>query len=1050
MKLKLAAPALVLASCHLAFFTARAQDTTFTYQGRLNDNGSPASGTYDLRFTIFDSTNNPGIAIAGPLTNAATAASNGLFTVALDFGAVPFDGSARFLEIATRPNGGGAFTVLTPRQPVTATPYATRSLNSGLAASVVAGAINTTSLADGAVTAAKIAPGAVSQLGASDGSPTNAVQVDADGLVGIGTNAPRAGLDVAASGSVVAAQVLFQVQDEMGSYTNLAGIRTLATFSNLVAVGAINDNGVTLLDVSNRQNPSILNQFRDGIGVYTNIAYPYPALKNGLLAIASFNDSAVTLISISNPAAPVKLAELRDGVGGWDGLAGAYAIAISGNLLAVAGFNESAVTLADISNPAAPVLRSIIRDNQFGFNNLATPWSVAISGNILAVGASGDSAVTLINITDPSNPILFSSLQDGVGVYTNLGGVHGVAISGNLLAIAASFENTVTLVDISNPASPAKLAELRSGRNGLLSGVFNVALSSNRLAVSSSVGVTLFDVSTPSFPKLLAEADDGLAGADFLSGATGLIFAGTNVAVAGQSDNGLSLLAFPARPAGIISQGWVGIGTALPQAALDVVGDVVVEQANVFDVNAANIELGLSSVASGLRSVAIGYGNKATGDYSTALGNSTTASGTFSTAAGAGTIASGDYSFAAGRNARATNQGAFVWADSQVANFGSTSNNQFLIRAQGGVGINTNNPGTALDVNGTVTATSFSGNGAALTSLNAGNLTGAIADARLSANVALRGGGNAFTGNQTITGGNVGIGTANPQDALLDVEGATHINDFDLYLRSGTERSHGLGYRASLAGNGGEGPFLYGFNGGALGVGNPDTAILSWSWQGDVSVSNGLSAASITVDRHGVNAGALNPGVVFGGFSGEGIASKRTAAGGNQYGLDFYTASQNRMTINNGGRVGIGTTNPASALHVIGTVTATAFNPPSDRNLKENFKPLDSRQVLEKIVAMPLSEWNFKDDATVRHVGPMAQDFHAAFGLGTDERHIATVDADGVALAAIQGLNEKVESGKRNAENRIEKLEAENAELKRELANITQLLDKLVVTKSQP
>src|SRR6185295_14261243 len=133
-------------------------------------------------------------------------------------------------------------------------------------------------------------------------------------LVGIGTNAPRAGLDVAASGSMVAPQVLFQVQDETGNYTNLAGIRTMATFGNQLAAGAVIDHGVTLLDVSNPQSPTILAQFRDGMGVYTNIAYPYPALKNGLLVIGSYNDNAVTLISISNPAAPVKLAELRDGI----------------------------------------------------------------------------------------------------------------------------------------------------------------------------------------------------------------------------------------------------------------------------------------------------------------------------------------------------------------------------------------------------------------------------------------------------------------------------------------------------------------------------------------------------------------------------------------------------------------------------------------------------------------------------------------------------------------------------------------------------------------
>src|ERR1051325_1572597 len=106
-----------------------AQGTAFTYQGRLADSGSPANGRYEFQFTVYDVATN-GAAQGGPLASAGTAVSNGLFTVVLDFGAMPFTGADRWLEIGVRTNGSvGAFTVLTPRQWLTATPYAVRAAN---------------------------------------------------------------------------------------------------------------------------------------------------------------------------------------------------------------------------------------------------------------------------------------------------------------------------------------------------------------------------------------------------------------------------------------------------------------------------------------------------------------------------------------------------------------------------------------------------------------------------------------------------------------------------------------------------------------------------------------------------------------------------------------------------------------------------------------------------------------------------------------------------------------------------------------------------------
>lgn len=78
----------------------------------------------------------------------------------------------------------------------------------------------------------------------------------------------------------------------------------------------------------------------------------------------------------------------------------------------------------------------------------------------------------------------------------------------------------------------------------------------------------------------------------------------------------------------------------------------------------------------------------------------------------------------------------------------------------------------------------------------------------------------------------------------------------------------------------------------------------------------------------------------------------------------------------------------------------------SDRQAKANFTPVNGQDILTRLSNLPIQSWNYKtQDPSIRHMGPTAQDFQAAFGLGEDERHISTVDADGVALAAIQELH---------------------------------------------
>ncbi|MCB1056976.1 MAG: tail fiber domain-containing protein [Acidobacteria bacterium] len=118
-----------------------------------------------------------------------------------------------------------------------------------------------------------------------------------------------------------------------------------------------------------------------------------------------------------------------------------------------------------------------------------------------------------------------------------------------------------------------------------------------------------------------------------------------------------------------------------------------------------------------------------------------------------------------------------------------------------------------------------------------------------------------------------------------------------------------------------------------------------------------------------------------------------------------------------------------------GVLTVTSVVQTSDRNLKENVAAVDTGDILERLAAIPIERWNFTEDsADTPHLGPMAQDFYAAFGLGTDDRHIAATDADGVALAAIQALYQRLLAKEAAIDELRQRLEAHDRELAELLA----------------
>lgn len=135
---------------------------------------------------------------------------------------------------------------------------------------------------------------------------------------------------------------------------------------------------------------------------------------------------------------------------------------------------------------------------------------------------------------------------------------------------------------------------------------------------------------------------------------------------------------------------------------------------------------------------------------------------------------------------------------------------------------------------------------------------------------------------------------------------------------------------------------------------------------------------------------------------------------------------QSGASISNWGQSNAVISTSTGALLTTGGVWQNA----SDVNRKHRFEQISNEEILEKLRKLPVTRWSYKTEAeNIRHIGPMAQDFYAAFGLGSDNRGIGTVDADGVALAGIKALEERT----RNLAAELENLKADNAALRQQM-----------------
>ncbi len=339
-------------------------------------------------------------------------------------------------------------------------------------------------------------------------------------------------------------------------------------------------------------------------------------------------------------------------------------------------------------------------------------------------------------------------------------------------------------------------------------------------------------------------------------------------------------------------------------------------------------------------------------------------------------------------------------------------------------------------INGNVSISgTISGSGSGLTNLNASNVaSGTLPDANLSSNVALRNAANTFTAAQTI-------------NANLTQSGTTT----SLTLLNGFVTSGFLGFGSIPATGAGTRMMFYprkaAFRAGSVNSTQWDDAIIGVfstatgynttasddysTAMGRQTTASGFASTAMGNDTtaSGISSTAMgNSTVVSGDFST--AMGRQTAASGdystamgrsastnsfagsfvygdNSTGVLVNASAADQWTIRAAGGYRF-FTNAGLTTGVTLSAGGGAWASVSDRNAKDNINPISPRDILRGVLRLPISTWNYKGQPQFRHIGAMAQDFYSTFNVGENDKTITTVDPDGVALAAIQGLNEEL------------------------------------------
>jgi hypothetical protein len=652
-----------------------------------------ANGSYDLRFAVYDA-DSSGNLIAGPQTNSATGVSNGLFTVALDFGSGVFTGAARWLEIGVRTNGSGIFTTLSPRQPLMAAPYAVMAntasnLLGTLPASQLSGTIPAANLAGTYGNAVTFNNGAntfdgtfIGQFFGSSfigGAFTGQFFGDGSGLSGVG---------LLNGNQTFNGQNVFMKPVGFGNPSPVFSIDVLA-YQAIGRFVSTNHPYGSVVELRNLQTNG--GNFYLGAVNFNNAANATPGQIGYIAGNAtnSYNDYLEFRVG-GTPGLRIQADPLGYGldsvIGGYNSISG---IACDADNIG-GGWGNSMGTNVQYSSIGGGYWNSIQANNQVSFIGGGNNNTIQSGASGAIIGGGNNSTIQ----TNADHSIIAGGWQNLIEYWA----YESVISGGELNDIGPSAQWSVIAGGEFN-TNASSFSTIGGGFDNSINAGATYSTIGGGQYNSIDIGNTYSTIGGGIQNKIWTNSYYSTIAGGYLN----------NI-------QGTSTLS-------VISGGW--FNKAQSNAHLSVIGG------------------GLGNTVSGIGAVIAGGGmiGKTNNTY---YYNPNVASGISSVIpGGAGNTAAGNYSFAGGWRAKATNDGAFVWADTQNTDFYSTTNDEFNVRAQGGVRFETSGAGLTVDGQPVVAGV-----------VGTGQLSGPYVNA-----VTFNNPGNSFTGN--------GAGLANVDAATL-------------------------------------------------------------------------------------------------------------------------------------------------------------------------------------------------------------------------------------------------------------------------------------------